>query len=176
MDAGEIISFILKGYKDRNRMPSFVGNDSNTSFYISIERGNGQCPVQIRLSNHGTYLRTWVDRANLENSNERLQDPSHCINISIVFIDDGKDLTNDCEGQTNCDSCQITPCVPQTFDGQNDLGHPFQVQQYTYCSRIIRKRYLKGIVGVIIRALRTGKYTDPLSKVAKRKAANKTLD
>lgn len=117
-----------------------------------------------------------VDRANLENSNERLQDPSHCINISIVFIDDGKDLTNDCEGQTNCDSCQITPCVPQTFDGQNDLGYPFQVQQYTCCSRIIRKRYLKGIVGAIIRALRTGKYTDPLSKVAKRKAANKTLD
>lgn len=28
MDAGEIMSFILKGYKDRNRMPSFVGNDS----------------------------------------------------------------------------------------------------------------------------------------------------
>lgn len=67
MDAGEIISFILKGYKDRNRnMPSFVGNDSNTSFYISTKRGNGQCLVQIRLSNHGTYLRTWVDRANLE--------------------------------------------------------------------------------------------------------------
>ena len=85
-------------------------------------------------------------------------------------------MTNDCEGQTNCDSCQITPWVPQTFDGQNDLGHPFQVQQYTYCSRIIRKRYFKGIVGAIIRALRTGKYTDPLSKVAKRKAANKTLD
>lgn len=175
MDAGEIISLILKGYKEKNRnMPSFVSNDSNTSFYISMKRGNDQCPVQIRLSNHGTYLRTWVDRTNLENSNERLQDPSHCINISIVFIDDGKDLTNDCEGQTNCDSCQITPCVPQTFDGQNDLGHPFQVQQYTYCSRTIRKRYLKGIVGAIIRALRTGKYTDPLSKVTKRKASNKT--
>lgn len=177
MDAGEIISLILKGYKERNRnMPSFVGNDSNTSFYISMKRGKDKCPVQIRLSNHGTYLRTWVDRTNLENSNERLQDPSHCINISIVFIDDGKDLTNDCEGQTNCDNCQITPCIPQTFDGQNDLGHPFQVQQYTYCSRTIRKRYLKGIVGAIIRALRTGKYTDPLSKVTKRKAANKTLD
>ena len=177
MDAGEIISLILKGYKERNRnIPSFVGNDSNTSFYISMKRGKDKCPVQIRLSNHGTYLRTWVDRTNLENSNERLQDPSHCINISIVFIDDGKDLTNDCEGQTNCDNCQITPCIPQTFDGQNDLGHPFQVQQYTYCSRTIRKRYLKGIVGAIIRALRTGKYTDPLSKVTKRKAANKTLD
>ena len=51
MDAGEIISLILKGYKERNRnMPSFVSND--------------QCSVQIRLSNHGTYLRTWGDRAN----------------------------------------------------------------------------------------------------------------
>ena len=24
-----------------------------------MKRGNGQCPVQIRLSNHVTYLRTW---------------------------------------------------------------------------------------------------------------------
>lgn len=56
MDAGEIISFILKGYKNRNRnMSSFVGNDSNTSFYISMKRGNNdQCPVQIRLSNPGS--------------------------------------------------------------------------------------------------------------------------
>lgn len=139
-----------------------------------MKRGNDKCPVQIRISNHGTYLRTWVDRTNLENSKERLQDPSHCINISIVFIDEGDDLTNDCEGQTNCDDCEIIPCLPQTFNGQNELGHPFTVCQYVYNSKCIRKKYIEGIVRAIINALNNGEYKDPLANIA-RKASVKEL-
>lgn len=159
MSSREIIDLILGKYKTKcGTLSSFVSNDNLSSFYISQQRSNNLPPVQIRLSNHGTYLRTWVDRVNLNNSKGRLFNPSHCINISIVFLDEDSDLTNDCEGQINCDDCQITPCIPQTFEGQNELGHSFTVYQFVYKSKCIKRRYIDGIVNAIISALKQGVY------------------
>ena len=175
MSSREIIDLILGKYKTKcGTLSSFVSNDNLSSFYISQQRSNNLPPVQIRLSNHGTYLRTWVDRVNLNNSKGRLFNPSHCINISIVFLDEDGDLTNDCEGQINCDDCQITPCIPQTFEGQNELGHSFTVYQFVYKSKCIKRRYIDGIVNAIISALKQGVYKDSLANI-EQKASTKEL-
>lgn len=175
MSSREIIDLILGKYKTKcGTLSSFVSNDNLSSFYISQQRSNNLPPVQIRLSNHGTYLRTWVDRVNLNNSKGRLFNPSHCINISIVFLDEDSDLTNDCEGQINCDDCQITPCIPQTFEGQNELGHSFTVYQFVYKSKCIKRRYIDGIVNAIISALKQGVYKDSLANI-EQKASTKEL-
>lgn len=173
MSSREIIDLILGKYKTKcGTLSSFVSNDNLSSFYISQQRSNNLPPVQIRLSNHGTYLRTWVDRVNLNNSKGRLFNPSHCINISIVFLDEDSDLTNDCEGQINCDDCQITPCIPQTFEGQNELGHSFTVYQFVYKSKCIKRRYIDGIVNAIISALKQGVYKDSLANIEQKASTN----
>ena len=134
MNATSIISIILNRYKDlRKRYPhaaSFSASKKGNSIYL-IQNRKDLPAIQIRLSNHGTYLKTWTDREELSNST-RLEDPSTCINISIVFVDEGTNITKDCKNMPNCDNCEITPCVPQTFKGQNELGSPFQVMQYVY--------------------------------------------
>lgn len=157
MNATSIISIILNRYKDlRQRYPhaaSFSANKKGNSFYL-IQKRKDLPAIQIRLSNHGTYLKTWTDREELSNST-RLEDPSTCINISIVFVDEGKNMPN-------CDNCEITPCVPQTFRGQNELGSPFQVMQYVYDSSKIKSRYLNGLTRAIMMACVNGEYNDQL--------------
>lgn len=175
MVSSKIISQILAVFKGRSQqynIGSFISNDNGTSFYLSSPRG--ETPVQIRLSNHGTYLKTRVDRTHLKDSRERLLDPSHCINISIVFIDDGQDITKDCPSQQDCEGCLIQPCIPQTFEGQNELGHPFSVKQYCYQSKYIRQKYINGIVKAIFEAIIKGEYIDPLAFL-KRAAKPKTF-
>ena len=177
MNAIDILPEILTKYKVlRNKIPSasnFLPNGKGDSFY-SIQKRKEQKPVQIRISNHGTYLKTWVDREKLSDSKTRLLDPAHCINISIVFLDEGNNLTNDCIGQNNCNDCQITPCTPQTFEGQNEIGRPFTVNQFVYNSKCINNRNLNGIVRAIINALKQGVYKDPLIETT-RKASSKEL-
>lgn len=164
MIASVIISGILQRYKQicakYPQSPSFVPNTKGDSFYL-IRKRAGNRPVQVRISNHGTYLDTWCDREELGDSVERL-DPALCDNISIVFVDDGNDLTKDCTGMQDCDGCEIEPCIPQTFEGQNELGRPFVVKQYTYKSKFIRIKYLNGITKAIAEASVKGKYVDPL--------------
>lgn len=145
MNSTDILSEILckhKGYCIKKTIINdFIPNKNGDSFYSIQKRGVDKKVVQIRLSNHGTFLKTWVDREELSDSKTRLFDPAQCINISIVFIDDGNDLTKQCVGQGNCDNCAIPQCVPQTFEGQNELGKPFTVKQYVYKSDSILHRY-----------------------------------
>jgi len=93
MIAGDIISEIIKRMKFwGSRFPdattSFIPNTRGNSFYLIQNRGDNNLPVQIRLSNHGTYLETRTDRKELGDSVDRI-DPTHSINISIVFVDNG---------------------------------------------------------------------------------------
>lgn len=177
MNSNEILSEIIIGYKSLSgkfqSASNFLPNGKGDSFYL-IQKRKEQKPVQIRISNHGTYLKTWVDRENLSDSKTRLLDPAHCINISIVFLDEDNNLTNDCIGQNNCNDCQIIPCIPQTSEGQNEIGRPFTVNQFVYNSKYINNRNLNGIVRAIINALRQGVYKDPLIETV-RKASPKEL-
>jgi hypothetical protein len=88
MKSDEIISSILMKYKELcvkyPQSTPFVSNDEGTSFYMSQKRGDNEMPVQIRISNHGTYLKTWVDRQNLQDSRKRLLDPAYCINNNSI--------------------------------------------------------------------------------------------
>jgi len=169
MIAANIISGILQRYKQicakYPQSPSFIPNTNGDSFYLVRER-DGNRPVQVRISNHGTYLSKWCDREELGNSVERL-DPALCDNISIAFIDDGNDITKDCKGRQDCEDCNIQPCIPQTFDGQNELGKPFKVIQYTYKSSQISPRYINGLTKAIAEASVSGKYNDPLANLVK---------
>ena len=142
--------------------PSFIPNTKGDSFYLISNRGEGLQPTQIRLSNHGTYLETWCDRNELGDSVERLN-PALCVNISIVFVDEGGDLTKDCKGMANCEGCEIEPCKPQTFEGQDQIGRPFTVIQYVYSSKCIRRKYINGLTKAIAEASTKGKYIDPLA-------------
>lgn len=167
MISKEIISCLIDrigkfwGSRFPNSTTDFIPNKRHDSFYL-IQKGNqNQSTVQIRLSNHGTYMKTWTDREELGNSVDRI-DPSHSINISIVFIDDGNDITNDCEGQTNCEDCRIPVCKPQKFDGQNELGRPFKVYQYVYKSKDISQKYINALAKAIFHTRHTGQYIDPL--------------
>ena len=76
MIAGDIISEIIKRMKFwGSRFPhattSFIPNTRSNSFYLIQNRGDNNLPVQIRLSNHGTYLETWTDRKELGDSVDR---------------------------------------------------------------------------------------------------------
>ena len=167
MVASDIISQILQRYKmlcaKYPQSPSFIPNTKGDSFYLISNRGEGLQPIQIRLSNHGTYLETWCDRNELGDSVERLN-PALCVNISIVFVDEGEDLTKDCKGMANCEGCEIEPCKPQTFEGQDQIGRPFTVIQYVYSSKCIRRKYINGLTKAIAEASTKGKYIDPLAE------------
>lgn len=168
MVASDIISQILQRYKmlcaKYPQSPSFIPNTKGDSFYLISNRGEGLQPTQIRLSNHGTYLETWCDRNELGDSVERLN-PALCVNISIVFVDEGGDLTKDCKGMANCEGCEIEPCKPQTFEGQDQIGRPFTVIQYVYSSKCIRRKYINGLTKAIAEASTKGKYIDPLADI-----------
>ena len=168
MIASDIINLILQRYKmlcaKYPQSPSFIPNTKGDSFYLISNRGEGLQPIQIRLSNHGTYLETWCDRNELGDSVERLN-PALCVNISIVFVDEGEDLTKDCKGMANCEGCEIEPCKPQTFEGQDQIGRPFTVIQYVYSSKCIRRKYINGLTKAIAEASTKGKYIDPLADI-----------
>lgn len=180
MIAGDIISEIIKrmkfwGSRFTDATTSFIPNTRGNSFYLIQNRGNN-LPVQIRLSNHGTYLETWTDRKELGDSVDRI-DPAHSINISIVFIDNGKSITDDCESQVNCEGCALPVCKPQTFAGQNEIGRPFKVYQYVYQSDTIAPRYINALAKSIFHARHSGEYIDPLkdlSRAAKPKEFDST--
>lgn len=166
MTASDIISEIIKRMKFwGGRFPtattSFISNTKGNFYYLIQNRGENNLPVQIRISNHGTYLETWTDRKELGESVDRI-DPAHSINISIVFVDNGKSITNDCDDQVNCEGCVLPVCKPQTFDGQNEIGRPFKVFQYVYQSDDIASRYINALTKAIFHARYTGEYIDPL--------------
>ena len=166
MIAGDIISEIIKrmkfwGSRFTDATTSFIPNTRGNSFYLIQNRGDNNLPVQIRLSNHGTYLETRTDRKELGDSVDRI-DPTHSINISIVFVDNGKSITDDCESQVNCEGCALPVCKPQTFAGQNEIGRPFKVYQYVYQSDTIAPRYINALAKSIFHTRHSGEYIDPL--------------
>lgn len=93
MIAGDIISEIIKRMKFwGSRFPdattSFIPNIRSNSFYLIQNRGDNNLPVQIRLSNHGTYFETWTDRKELGDSVDRkdLQTKSCDLCQQVLFF------------------------------------------------------------------------------------------
>lgn len=168
MLTNDIIREILKNIRFRN-----AGIESDSHYLLNTN--NRGKPIQIRVSNHGTYLRTWVDMANGKDSNMRLIDPSASINISIVFIDKGNNLTKDCIGQSDCENCGEEICKPSIVQGITSKNRKYTVLQYTYQSEMINSRYLKSIINAIKRASIGGRYIDPLNSIQMKRAKVKSM-
>jgi len=82
---------------------SFNINKKENSVYRIYNTYN--VPIQVRFSNHGTYLRTWSDR------NE--YDPAHSINISIVISPSGNtDNDEGTETEANNDPHTVIKNTP----------------------------------------------------------------
>lgn len=167
MQTDEIIREILKSIRFRN-----TDIESDSHYLLNTNR-RGR-PIQIRVSNHGTYLRTWVDLANGKDSQMRLVDPSTSINISIVFVDAGNNLTKDCINP-NCDNCAQAICKPSIVKGITSKNRQYSVLQYTYQSEMINNRYLKSIINAINRASIGGRYIDPLNNLQLKRAKVKSM-
>ena len=167
MQTDEIIREILKSISFRN-----TDIESDSHYLLNTNR-RGR-PIQIRVSNHGTYLRTWVDLANGKDSQMRLVDPSISINISIVFVDAGNNLTKDCI-DPNCDNCAQAICKPSIVKGITSKNRQYSVLQYTYQSEMINNRYLKSIINAINRASIGGRYIDPLNSLQLKRAKVKSM-
>ena len=168
MHASDILSQILQRYKvvcsKHTQSPQFIPNTKGDSFYLIREGNNSIKPTQIRISNHGTYIRSWVDRDELGDSVNRVN-PAFCTNISIVFVDENKDLTDDCKGMQDCENCEIVSCKPQTFEGQDQIGRPYSIIQYVYSSKHIKRQYINGLTKAIAEASVKGEYVDPLRNI-----------
>lgn len=164
MRSNEIISSIVTLFNTKFQGMGFYFKMSSggESYYMVANRGDGKKPVQIRISNHGTYVKTWVDLVNKNDSNVRLVDPSVSINFSIVFIDNGNSLTYDCEDNQDCNDCSIPQCVPQQVKGTTEKKHTYQVMQYVYDSSVIKMKYIQGFVNMLYQAVRLGRFNDPL--------------
>lgn len=91
--------------------------NNNDSFYYRTYTTQNSKPIQVRLTNHGTHLWTWIDKN---------YDPSRAINYCIVFSENG-----DCVSNTK---------VNMNITQQNELGQKaivgtrnnFEVVQYVY--------------------------------------------
>ncbi|MCQ2160407.1 MAG: hypothetical protein MJY97_04880 [Bacteroidales bacterium] len=177
MRSNEIISSIVtlfnKNFQERGLY--FKMSSGGESYYMVAKRKNRK-PVQIRISNHGTYVKTWTDLVNKADSNVRLVDPSISINFSIVFIDNGDSLTYDCDDNQNCNDCNIPQCVPQQVKGTTAKKHTYQVMQYVYDSSVIRMKYIQGFVNMLYQAVRLGKFNDPLQNAIKQQGEQPPIE
>lgn len=137
----------------------FTPNKREDSIYRVFNTQN--VPIQIRVSNHGTYLWTWVDKE---------YDPAHAINISIVVSEGGivknKDKDNSEEENSSIDV--------HTVINKQQRKRDFIVDQFVYDSQILKNRDILSIYNSILNTIKYKKYIDPL-KNNNRRAKYDTL-
>lgn len=120
-------------------------NSKENSFY-KIYR-NPNVTYQIRISNHGAHLRTWI---------EKDYDPSYSTNISIAFTQNGVPA-NDCLIDT------------QT----NNKKRTFIVKQFIYNCEYLDIEDIPTLVQAIKQVHLNGIYNDPFVGI-ENKAAKPT--
>ena len=143
---------IINAIRDNN---GFKSNKHEDSYYRLYNTSKG--PIQVRISNHGTELWTWVKNAPI--------DPSECYaNICIVLSDDGTHHSN-----TTADM----NIYQKDENGKNILDHDgkripvgrlddFEVIQYVYNLSILSNRNV-GIINQMIQQIPIkGGYYEPL--------------
>lgn len=149
-------------------------NSKESSYYKIYMDSNSSC--QIRVSNHGTFLKTWIDRD---------YDPCHSINISIAFTQNGVPanncIINDSTDKPfqDCSSCityqqeRNIVCKPREVAGISNRKRKFNVVQYVYNCDNLNETDVQLLVGAIRRATIHGEYQDPF--INTEKAANKVI-
>lgn len=114
IDFNNVVSTI----RDNN---GFVSNDYDDSFYRVYKTSKGA--VQVRVSNHGTHLCTWVENTTVN--------PSQCIaNICIVLSEDGK----------HDSSVQVAENKYRNNNSPDGEPYDFEVTQYVYNCAMLSKK------------------------------------
>ena len=122
----------------------FTPNEYDDSFYRVYKTSKGV--VQVRVSNHGTHLWTWVKNAPVN--------PSQCIaNICIVLSVDGK----------HDSSVQVASNKYRNNDN-NPSGEPydFEVIQYVYNCTMLSKKNAAIINKMVMEIPQKVRFIDPL--------------
>lgn len=149
-------------------------SEKPVSYYkiYNIPQGQG-LKRQLRVSNHGTFLRTWLSRE---------YDPTNAINISIVFTKEGVP-TNDCliDPQTltkfvDCNLCltqqskEGNVCKPRIIKEIGQKKRPFFVEQFVYNCQNLEDDDFEIIMNAIKYASINGTYIDPFEKNEEKKS------
>ena len=132
------------------------GNEKQVakSYYHTISGGT---KIIIRVSEHGTYLDTWV---------KRRDDPSKSLqNLSVVFSNEQPQFRR-----------EIQPTITYDSDGNEVVSYLyFIVEQYHYRLDHISMDDFKKVIKRIKQLEQEGVFTDPFKKKLNKKANRKVL-
>lgn len=138
---------IINTIRDNN---GFKSNKHEDSYYRLYNTSKG--PIQVRISNHGTELWTWVKNAPI--------DPSECYaNICIVLSDDGTHHSNTTADMNIYQKDENGKNILD-YDGKRiPIGRldDFEVIQYVYNLSILSNRNV-GIINKMIQQIPTKNY------------------
>jgi len=118
--------------------------NANDSSYYRVYTTQGNKPIQVRVSNHGTHLWTWYGKE---------YDPSISINICVVFSQNGE-----CNSNTNVDM--------RILDNQGTVvgeKKQFEVVQYTYNCSLLDKQDIGYINQAILNIWKNNGFSDPFN-------------
>lgn len=143
--------FVPSKSDDKEAITDNDGNiiEVSKSYYHRINEG---CKIQIRVSNHGTYMNTWV---------KHRYDPSLSLqNLSVVFSNGPityKKITE--------------PQEIKNEDGSISKGYTyFVIEQYVYKLDNLSIKDFKRVINQIKRLNETNVFTDPLRQKVSKKA------
>ena len=129
------------------RNGGFYSNKQDDSYYRTYI-AQGYRPMQVRVSNHGTHLRTWYDKD---------YDPSYAINTCIVYSPNG-------ECNSNVDVDMNIKDEHSNIIGQKK---PFEVIQYVYNCQLLNEND-SALINKAVQSIWQNKvYKDPLINTQK---------
>ena len=129
------------------RNGGFYSNKQDDSYYRTYI-AQGYKPMQVRVSNHGTHLRTWYDKD---------YDPSYAINTCIVYSPNG-------ECNSNVDVDMNIKDEHSNIIGQKK---PFEVIQYVYNCQLLNEND-SALINKAVQSIWQNKgYKDPLINTQK---------
>lgn len=148
----------------------FRPSSSNTTITITDDNGNpikvvqsyyhsigGVAKIKIRVSDHGTYLDTWV---------RRLDDPSQSLqNLSVVFSN----------GPVNFQRKTQPTTVIDANGNEIEQYIYFVVEQYVYRIDNLSMKDFKKIINNIKRLEQQGVFRDPLKRKPSKRARRTVL-
>ncbi|MBR5788100.1 MAG: hypothetical protein IKY35_05370 [Muribaculaceae bacterium] len=133
------------------RNGGFKSNKREDSYYRTYKIQDSK-PIQVRISNHGTHLWTWINRD---------YNPSKAINICVVFSENG---THNSNVQVDMDLKYRNRQGESIVIGQRQS---FEVIQYVYNCQLLDNNDGALINQEIQKISQTGIFQDPLTNTLK---------
>lgn len=129
------------------RNGGFKPNNNDSSYY-RVYRVSGSKPMQVRVSNHGTHLKTWYDKD---------YDPSYAINTCVVYSEDGMHDSN------------VTVDMRKTNEQGAVIGEKkmFEVIQYVYNCQLLNDNDAALINQAILSTWQNKSFKDPFAGTPK---------